>query len=97
MKKLLIVFVVGALFASCSSTLDKEASAEFCECVNVEEVVETTNVMELMEITDKRTACIKKWQAKYNGKVSTGFKDILKESCPDGYSQAEEMGMFESK
>jgi hypothetical protein len=102
MKKLLIAFA-AAFLASCSSptqdkddtsTVDKDAAAEFCECVNAEDAAETTDFMELMEVTDKRTACINTWQAKYNGKITAGFKDILKESCPDGYSQLEAMGMF---
>ncbi len=97
MKKLLIVFVVGALLTSCSSTQDKEAAAEFCECVSANDAGESTSFTELLESADKMTECVKAWQTKYNGKISDGFKDVLKESCPEGYTQAEEMGMFETK
>lgn len=97
MKKLLMVFAIGSLLTSCSSAIDKEAADEFCECVNSKEAAETTSALDFLESTEKMTACVKSWQAKYNGKISKGFKDILKESCPDGYDQAEDMGMFEKK
>lgn len=97
MKKLLIVFAAGVLLTSCSSTQDKEAAAEFCECVNANDASESTDVFELMESADKMTACIKAWQTKYNGKISDSFKDVLNESCPEGYTQAEAMGMFAKK
>ena len=97
MKKLLIVFAAGALLASCSSGQDKEAAAEYCECINTNAAGESTSFTELLESVDKTKECLNTWQTKYNGKITDGFKDVLKESCPEGYAQAEESGMFEEK
>lgn len=95
MKKLLIVFAAGAFLTSCSSGQDTEAAAEFCDCVSLSDAAESTSLMEILESTEKRKACLVDWQEKYDGKITEGFGDVLKESCPDGHAQAEEMGMFD--
>lgn len=90
-----MVFAAGALLASCSSSQDTEAAAEFCECVNLSDAAESTSLMEILESTEKRKTCLIDWQDKYDGKITDGFGDVLKESCPDGHAQAEEMGMLD--
>lgn len=93
MKTLLIVFAAGALLTSCGSALDKEAAAELCEHLKFDG--EATNVIEIMEATKEKSKKLKEWQAKYNGKISDGFEEELKTTCPEGYGTATEMGMFE--
>jgi hypothetical protein len=96
MKKLFIVFAAGALLASCSSTQDKEAAAEFCECYTMNDAAEATSLTEIMESAEKMTKCIKSWQEKFEGNVSKdGFDEELKKTCPDAHAKADEMGMFE--
>lgn len=92
MKKLMIVLFSGIVLASCSSAVDKEAAAELCEHLKVEEA--STNVLELMEATEEKNQKLKEWQSKYNGKISEDFEEELKTSCPEGHKSATEMGMF---
>lgn len=95
MKKILIVFAAGVLLASCSSSQDKEAAAELCEHLKIGG--ESTNFIELMEATQKKSEKLKEWQAKYNGKITDGFEEELKTTCPDGHKSATEMGLFDKK
>jgi hypothetical protein len=95
MRKLLMILAVGALLASCNSTQDKEAAAEFCKCYNLAPKESDASPFEMLENFDKSQKCVKKWQSTYEGKVTEdGFGSELKEQCPDAHAKAEEMGMF---
>lgn len=87
--------MAGALLTACSSANDSEAASEFCDCASLGNAAESTSLMEILESTKKRKACMKEWQDKYDGKITEDFSNVLKESCPDGYTLAEEMGLLE--